>query len=409
MRVIWMVMRKEFLEIFRDRRRFLWTLAWALFLMPLMYTLPLLLLLKYSAEEAEKLLTVPTQGLEYAPDLATFLEQENIVLTPAENLEDLIRSNEYPVGLLISPDYQAYLNGGQSARVTLLVDPRKTIDFARSRLQTVLKDYADQLRVQRLQQKGLSEGYLEPLVVEEREVATMGEASASQLSIFLPVLIFSLGLSAGMPMAVACLAGEKKAQTLESVLFTPVNRAHLLIGKWLALLGSILFNLFLSTLSFFITFVFLAIGVVTLSMGSETSTTTETASLSSEASYVIQPQALGLLLLIMMLLIAFGTLIELVISAWARNDEEAYSYMTPISLFSLLAVVVGISSQNLVPKLWHYAIPLFGAIFSMRDLLNNRIEALFLAVVFLSTCICIGLAFYLAVWVLSREEAVFRS
>ncbi len=190
MRVIWMVMRKEFLEIFRDRRRFLWGLFWALFLMPLMYILLLLLLLKYSAEQTEKMLTVPTQGLEYAPDLAAFLEQENIVLTPAENLEDMIRSNEYPVGLLISPDYQAHLNGGQSARVTLLVDPRKTIDFARSRLQTVLDDYADQLRAQRLQQKGISEEYLDPLVIEEREVATIGEASASQLSIFLPVSSF---------------------------------------------------------------------------------------------------------------------------------------------------------------------------------------------------------------------------
>ncbi len=212
-----------------------------------------------------------------------------------------------------------------------------------------------------------------------------------------------------MPMAVASLAGEKKAQTLESVLFTPVNRAHLLTGKWLALLGSILFNMFLSGLSLFITFLFLAIGVVTLSIGSETSTTTETASLSSQASYVIQPQAIGLLLLIMALLIAFGALIELMISAWARTDEEAYSYMTPISLFSLVAVVVGISSQTLVPKLWHYAIPFFGAMFSMRDLLNNRIEVLPLTIMFLSTFACIGLVFHLAVWLLSREQVVFRS
>ncbi|GAB4504103.1 MAG: sodium ABC transporter permease NatB [Anaerolineales bacterium] len=408
MRVVWLIMAKEFQEIFRDRRRFVWMLVWSLFLMPFLSTFPFLLLFKYS-EQSKMLLTVPVQGLDYAPDLAAFLEQENIALTATEDVETAIRNKEYPVGLVIPSDYQAQLTAGRSAKLVIVVDPRKTLDFASSRLSTVLDDYKDTLRLQRLQREGLSEEFLEPLVIEERKVATESEASALRSSVFIPVMVFFL-VTAGIPMAVASIAGEKKAQTLEIVLFTSVNRAQFLLGKWLAVLGSILLNLFLNTLSLFIGILLLVIGVLTFLPGEEMTTTPETPSSFLVENYFILPQSLVLLLLIIvLLLIALGALLLLILSTWARNDEEAYSYMSSMSLLGFVLAVVGISSEDLVPKLWHYAIPFVGAMFSMRDLLSNRVETLSLVVMFLSTCACIGLIFSLTVWLLSREEVVFRS
>lgn len=376
--------------------------------MPVMYTLPFLFLLKYSAEQTENPLTVPTEGLGNAPDLAAFLQEKDIVLTPAANVEEVIRDNEYSVGLIILSDYQAQLAAGRSAQVVIVIDPRKTIDFASGRLQTALDDYNDALRAERLQQKGLSEEFLEPLVVEERRVATASEASASRFSVFLPIMIFSMGLNVGIPVAVACIAGEKKTQTLEILLFTSVNRAHLLLGKWLALLGSILFNLFLLVSSLFVTFLVFAIGIFTLLPTDEMNASTQTTLLPTE-TYSFQPAALLLIVLIILLLVALGALLELIISTWARNDEEAYSYMSFLGLFGFVLAIMGISSADLTPKLWQYAIPFVGAMFSTHDLLSNRLEVWSLLIMFLSTFACIGLVFYLTVWLFSREEVVFRS
>jgi len=109
------------------------------------------------------------------------------------------------------------------------------------------------------------------------------------------------------------------------------------------------------------------------------------------------------------LIVLFGAALQLLLSTWARNDEEASAYLTPLSLFSGLIMFVAFFLDEYVPKLWHYALPVFGTILSMRDLLGDKIDPPSLAVMFVSSLLYALLMLGLAVWMFHQEEVVFRT
>ncbi len=418
MRVVWVVFVKEFLDIVRNRRRFIWMLLSSFVIFPLLFVTPYALLLGRMAEQTVSAITIPAQGLDNAPALAAFLENEkDIKLTPAKDVEKLVRDKEYPVGLIIPEDYETKLAAGESVQVTLVADLRKSMDFTGTRLLVALEEFGDRLRSERLKERGLSEDFLEPLVVEQRNVATATETAGSQLGLLIPGLIISMGLGAGMPVAVASIAGEKKNQTLEPVLFTTVNRFYLVLAKLLAVLGSILFNLLATVLMFafsalalvFVLYRFYKEDLNTLLNSGTTPQTTPAASVVTPGGYSLDPLAILLFLLAPILIVLFGALIELVISAWARNDEEAYTYMTPLNFLGLIVIFAAFFLDEFVPELWHYGIPIFGTILSMRDLLSNRIDPASLTVMFVSSAVYTALMLALTVWMFHREEVVFRT
>ncbi len=92
MRVVWVVFVKEFLDIVRNRRRFIWMLLSSFVIFPLLFVTPYALLLGRMAEQTVSAITIPAQGLDNAPALAAFLENEkDIKLTPAKDVEKLVR------------------------------------------------------------------------------------------------------------------------------------------------------------------------------------------------------------------------------------------------------------------------------------------------------------------------------
>ena len=125
--------------------------------------------------------------------------------------------------------------------------------------------------------------------------------------------------------------------------------------------------------------------------------------------YTIQPLAVVLFLLAPVLILLFGALLELIVSTWARNDEEAYTYLTPLNFLGMIVLFAAFFLDEFTPQLWHYSLPVFGAIFSMRDLLSNKIDPASLTVMFLSSAFYVALMLGLAVWMFQREEIVFRT
>jgi sodium transport system permease protein len=104
-----------------------------------------------------------------------------------------------------------------------------------------------------------------------------------------------------------------------------------------------------------------------------------------------------------------GASIQIALATWARNSDEAYGYLNPINLLSTLLLFALILMEDYVPRLWQYALPIFGTILSMRDLLTGKWQPASLAVMFLSSLVYALLATGLAVWMYRREEVLFRS
>jgi sodium transport system permease protein len=278
------------------------------------------------------------------------------------------------------------------------------------------RTHSNQLLSERLEKQGLGKDFLTPLAVEEQNVATATETTGSLLALMVPGVIISLGLSAGIPVAVASVAGEKKNQTLEPVLFTTINRFHLVLAKLLAVMGSILFNLLATIFMFAASAVVVIVVLYGLYKDDLSNLLTNVSSPSSLPTpamttdvYSLDPLARWLFLLAPILIILFGALIELVVSTWARNDEEAYTYMMPLNFLGFIVMLAAFFLDEFIPQLWHYSLPIFGTVLSMRDLLSNQIDPASLTVMFLSSAVYVALMFAFAVWMFQREEVVFRT
>ena len=104
MRALWVVLRKELLDAFRDRRM----VAVAFLVMPL--AVPTIiggtaaLGARKQAAQLESTLALPVIGGDYAPNLVEWLGQQNVevIAAPAEQ-DDAVRSQKLDVILRIDP------------------------------------------------------------------------------------------------------------------------------------------------------------------------------------------------------------------------------------------------------------------------------------------------------------------
>jgi len=418
MRAMWVVFIKEFQDIVRDRRRFIMMLVGSFIIFPLLFVGPYALILARITRQTTNVLIVPVDGAQYAPALIKYLSDEQGIQTiSADNVEELVRSKKYAVGLIIAPDYEERLASGRTAQLIIVADFRRQVDLTNSRLGLALASYSDLLAAQRLNEHGLTMDLVKPLAVDQQNAATTEETAGSLIGLFIPGFIISIGLSSGMPVAVSAVAGEKKKQTLEPVLFTTVSRLQLVLAKLAAVLVSVLLNLVMLTLSVTLSAVILIL-VIARSIPDQLPAALETAESSSGSSgisemlaggYTVSPLAIILFLIAPALIVTLGAALQILISTWARNDEEAYTLLTPLSFFSGLVVLVAFFLDEYTPQLWHYALPVFGAIVSMRDLLSNHVDPASLTVMFVSSALYAALMIGLAVWMFHREEVVFRT
>lgn len=420
MRAIWVTFSKEFLEIVRDRRRFIWMLVSSFLISPILFVSPYAWFLSRLMRQSVAEIVVPVQGAENAPALIAYLTEADIRVIPVEDVDALVRNRDYAVGLIVPPGFEEKIGRGQTAEVIVVADRRRSIDFTGSRLNLTLEEYGQTLLKERLAQRGLSGDFLTPLVVTQQNAATVTETAGSLLGLLIPGAIISLGLSAGMPMAIATIAGEKKKLTLEPVLLTTVSRFQLAFAKLLAVLGSVVITLVSMAVSLVVSGVTLIVVLlVSLPADEFLSDAAEAPAAAGGGAappadfltggYHLQPLAILLFLLAPLLIILFGAALQLLISAWARNDEEAAAYLTPLSMFSGLVIVIAFFLDEFTPKLWHYAIPIFGTILSMRDLLSDKVDPASLTVMFLSSALYAFLMLGLTAWMFHREEIIFRA
>lgn len=413
MRIMWTVFSKEFLDIVRDRRRFILTLLSTFVFFPLMFILPYSYLITRTVKQTVDVVMIPVQGMQNAPELITYLvEEEEFQVVEAQNVEALVKDKQYAVGLIIPDDYEKKINNEHPVELVLVADKRRSMDVTFTRLETAINEYGTQILQARLVEIGMEEDFFTPITVKQQNVASVTETAGSRAGLFIPGMIISFGLTAGMPIAISSIAGEKKKLTLEPVLFTTVSRFQLVFAKLLAVLVGVLMNL----LSIGLSFLIMAAGILLivarnlpLDKIASSSAGNASASLSPLAGYHIDPLAIVLFLLAPFLIILFGSALQILVSAWARNDEEATTYLMPLSLFSGLIVMVMFVLDDISIRLWHYAIPVLGTIISMRDLLSNKIDPASLTVMFGTSTLYALLMLVLAVWMFQREEVVFRT
>lgn len=337
MRVVWTVMRKELLDLFRDRR----TVLLGLFMAPLLFPALILGMGTVAEQRArtqlEGTLELPVIGAERAPNLVAYLATRNIdVIDPPEDPKAAIRDQVHEVILGIPEEYPELWRESRPALVEIYYDSsRQDSRIPVSRVESAMRAYSAQVSTLRLMMRGVDPALGEAVVPGRRDLSTP-EARRGMALAFLPYLLILSAFLGGAYLVIDVTAGERERQSLEPLLATPSSREAIMSGKIAAACAFGMLGLFLILLSFKLSFQFAGSGPF--------------------RGVDVSIAAMGKLLAILAPMVLIGTTLLTLISASVKSVKEAQSYMSVLMLLPIIPTVVLLISP-VKNQLWMFAVP----------------------------------------------------
>lgn len=239
LRNFWIILVKEVVDALRDRRTLLRLLVPAVLMGPLLL-LALSGLISSLEDRAEKR-ELLVAGIEHAPTLRNYLERQTYVIkTAPADYEARLRATTLlePV-LVIGKDFERELLEGDRPTVELVSDSaNQRAGAGLPSLQRLMGGFNRERASLNLALRGVSIDLLQPVTVEERDLAS-AQARAARITGIIPMFIIMAVLYGALTAALDSTAGERERGSLEPLLMNPVQQFALVLGKWgaVALLG----------------------------------------------------------------------------------------------------------------------------------------------------------------------------
>ena len=381
------VFKKEVTDNLRDRR----TLAAALFYPFLGPAMILLMIVAVGqlTRESENPLELPIRGVEHAPNLVAFLEQNNVEVTEApDDPGRAVREGAHVV-LVIPPEFGDAFGQGRPAPVRLVVDEsRNEAMQSTGRARLLLDAYSRQIGRLRLQARGVDPRVVDAIAIESVDVSTPQSQGARILSMAPYLILVSLFVG-GMYLAIDSTAGERERGSLEPLLINPVSRTELVSGKAAAVLLFTGVALLETLVGFAIILNYVPmedyIGVqMRLSL-----------------------EAVGAIFLLCIPLMLFVVALQLVIASYTKSFKEAQNYISLMLLVPALPALV-MAVLPVKESLWIVMLPTVGQQLFINQILRG--ESVSAVNVGLSAVVTLGaglLLLFLVVRQYRREAILF--
>jgi sodium transport system permease protein len=330
------VIRKELLDLFRDRKTFYFSLLMAPILFPALILGMGKLASNRIATQVEKPLELPVIGAEYAPNLVNYLAGQNVIIKPApKNPEGEIAAQNVEVILSIPANYAEKWRNSEPAAIEILHDSsRNDTEIPLKRLKILLQNYSSTTGALRLLSRGVSPVANQAVRLDYKDLATP-ESRIGQALAFLPYLLILTGFLGGAALVIDATAGERERQSLEPLLATPAARGLIMSGKITAAASFGLLGLLLTLLSFKFSF------MLAPSLGIK---------LSLDWLQVAQ------LLLVLVPIVLIGTCLLTAIAAGSKSVKEAQSYMSILMMLPILPTII-LMVNPMKNQLWQFAVP----------------------------------------------------
>jgi sodium transport system permease protein len=189
--------------------------------------------LESKAEQREVVLDNP----QYAPTLVNFLERQTYVVKRAPpDFEAQLRKSTLPDAVVVvGGDFEAAIVHGDSPVVEIVSDSANQRSQASAqRVARLLAGFARERATLSLALRGVSPDLLEPVQVEERDLAST-QTRATQITGILPFFVLMAVVAGALNAALDATAGERERGSLEPLLMNPAERWALVLGKWSAI------------------------------------------------------------------------------------------------------------------------------------------------------------------------------
>lgn len=392
-RIAWTIFCKELLDTLRDRR----TLFMMIGVPILLYPGLILLSLQVAVMQHEHLeRTVSRVVIDSAwPQVRLWLQDvPKIRIVESDKPDADLNLGEVQVVVRTPNLDPTAIEQRRTAQVHLHYDATnfESLDGA-LRVKTVLDDVAEHLLQARLVAAGLDNAYIEPLRVEQVNVAPPAKTTGNLLGLTLPVLIvIMIALGAFYP-AVDLTAGEKERGTFETLLSTPASKLDIVIGKFLAVYVLALLTGFLNLASMGATFAVMLGQVKPM----------------FEQDFALEfSLPFASIVWIVLILLPLGGLISAVmmsIAVYAKSFKDAQNFVTPFFLLLMLpAVLAAMPGAELNAA--SACVPVLNVVLLFRSLMTGAATLALSTTVLATTILYAGLALAFAAWLFHREDVV---
>ncbi len=375
MKLAWIVFLKELRDALRDRRTLLMVVLSSVAIGPVI--LVAMSALIAGIEQRAEAREVYAVGLDQAPTLRNYLERQTYqVKAPPADYERQLVSRQFGEPVLVVPaDFEADLARGVAPVVELVgSSANNRAQGSIGRLTRLLLGFGQEQATLRLAWRGVTPALLQPVQVEERDLADP-RARAAQLTGILPFFVLMAVLYGALNAALDTTAGERERGSLEPLLMNPAPRAALVLGKWGAVASVGMLIAVLSCFSF---------------LPAQWLLRSETLAAMFQFGWREAAQFLALLLPLAAMLSA----LLMSVAIRCRTFKEAQANNTVVVLvISLLPLVTILNQEGEKP--WHLWVPALAQITLMGRVLKGELIAAPdllapLAVAALGTALCVG-------------------
>ncbi|HEX5133482.1 MAG TPA: ABC transporter permease [Candidatus Krumholzibacteria bacterium] len=397
MNTILTVFRKEMIDTLRDRRTLMFMIIIPLLLFPMLFRVMFSVEKSQSDKAKAKKLRVACLSQGNASRFVAMLdERDDIVVLHAvarDSLSALIRSDSLDGAFLVASTFDEDVADLKPGRIDFYYKSTDDRTILQNRLRETIDRYERELLDERFQRLEMDASIVDAVDLKSHNVASMEERVGKSVGGMLPYMFILFCFLGSMYPAIDLGAGEKERGTLETLLTAPVNRFHILLGKFGVVVMSGLLSATVSIAGLYIAI-------------------KQTSQIPPEFMELIV-KILGwdtilLLLSLLLPLTIFFAGILLSVSLSARSFKEAQSMISPLNIAVIVPAAIGLIPG--VTMTYRTAlIPVLNVSLATKEIIAGTIQAPHLALVYGSLILLAVLSLYFAAWWFRRESTIFRS
>ncbi|NIM14379.1 MAG: ABC transporter permease subunit [Candidatus Aminicenantes bacterium] len=396
MKKILVIFRKELKDTLRDRRTIMMMVLLPVMMIYLLMHLTVSMRVQHEQKAREKVLNVALITKGNADAFRTkLMERKDMVIKEniqQDKIEGLIKNNELDFAVVFEKDFDKKVNEKQSGDVDVYFKASSEMEIAKQRIIKALREYKKDLLDGRLKEQELGEAFVEPLKIDEKDLATMKEKFGEGMGGLVPYFFILFCFIGAMYPAIDLAAGEKERATMETLLTSPASRMQIVIGKFLVVTLAGIFSAIISILALYLSL-------------------RQTRGLPKGALEalirIIEPQSIALMLSLLIPLCIFFAAALLSVSLFARSFKEAQSIIAPLNILVIVPVLIAIFpgvKLNATTAL----VPVMNVSLATKDIISGTIKTGLLAEVYISLIVLAVLGLFFCTWWFKREEVIFR-
>lgn len=393
MKKILIIAKKEFLDMFRDRRTMIRMILIPLLIFPLIMNVVTRIQSSVSEKQAAEKLTVGfIQTQESIPAIKRMSQEPNFEFTSYTDTTQLrkdVVAKKINLGLIFSPTYLTDYTSGKTAQYSVIF---RGADFEEyERLQKLLQREDSLIVDSRMQELGKSYSFLAPTKVNEINVSSIKEILAKYAGGMLPYIFMAFLFMGCMLPAIDLFAGEKERGTIETLLTSPVNRAQILIGKLIVVTS-------IGLMSATIALIGLFISLNMLQADSEMMTAINS---------ILSATLIATLYILLIPLAFFFAGVMIPISVYSRSFKEAQSILTPLNIIMVLPAMAGFFPGVELDYFTAF-IPIVNVVLATKAIMAGNADFVLIAITFISLIVLATISIWIAFRQFGKESTILR-